>query len=181
MAFQDASQNFESPRGADSLALVSLILWCSLLSPPSHNSVSLPAVWGTTHFNSTLVEHTAVMSQLQSQFNLSLELTQVAPPLLTLAGKSWEAAMRLARELQGSGSDIVVEEDMATLFGRCTVSPNLSSTFRTLVSKSDVQTSILKGIALVSGAGPTVIRALTQSADGAYFAMVVQCMLCSAL
>lgn len=116
------------------------------------------------------------MPGLQNQFSLSLELTQVGPPLLTIAGKSWEVAMRLARELQSSGSDIVIEENMATLFGRSTISPSLSSTFRTLVFKSDVQTSILTGIALVSGAGPTVIRALTQPSDGAYFSMVVQCM-----
>ena len=37
-----------------------------------------------------------------------------------------------ARDLQGCGLDIVVVEDLATLFGRCIISSMLAFTFRAL-------------------------------------------------
>ena len=115
---------------------------------------------------------------LQNQFTLSLELTNLIPAGFVVAGKTWDAAMRLARQLQSSRSDIVIEEDLALMFGRCRIADNLARSFRTLVtaqSKSEPLQVLEAGIALISGPGPTVTRALTEGHGGPYFAMVVQC------
>ena len=107
----------------------------------------------------------------QNQFALSLELTRVAPVGL-IVSKAGQALMRLARDLQNSGSDIVIEEDLANIFGRCEISSILASSFKTVIAQSDGPPTLLDGgIALVSGAGPTVIRGLQESP---YFATVVQ-------
>ncbi|KAI4168984.1 MAG: hypothetical protein LQ343_006015 [Gyalolechia ehrenbergii] len=79
--------------------------------------------------------------------------------------------MSLARELRHSGSDIVVEEDLANVFGRCTISHTLTSSFKTIVAKSNSNISLLEGIVLQGGPGPTVLRALQEPP---FFAMVVQ-------
>ncbi|KAK4692938.1 hypothetical protein P7C71_g4363, partial [Lecanoromycetidae sp. Uapishka_2] len=107
----------------------------------------------------------------QDQFSLSLELTRIAPVGL-LVSKAGQALMNLARELQNSGSDIVIEEDLANVFGRCRISPQMASSFKTVILQSGGPPTILdSGIALVSGVGPTVARALQESP---YYATVVQ-------
>jgi hypothetical protein len=116
------------------------------------------------------------MSGFQNQFSLSLELSRVIPQAAFVIGKTYTAAMRLARELQSSGSDIVIEEDLALLFGRCHIASNIASSFRTVVAQTDLVSPVMAGIALLSGPGPTLLRALTQSPEGPFFAMVVQCM-----
>lgn len=115
------------------------------------------------------------MAGLQSQFSLSLELSHVIPQAALAVGKTYAAAMRLARELQSSGSDIVIEEDLALLFGRCRIAPNTLSSFRTVVSQAEILSPVMAGIALLSGPGPTLLRALTQPADNPFLSMVVQC------
>jgi hypothetical protein len=80
--------------------------------------------------------------------------------------------MRLARDLQNSGSDIVIEEDLADVFGRCKISGTMASSFKTVVNKSGTAHMLCEGIALQTGPGPTVVRAL-QSVP--YFATVIQC------
>lgn len=52
-----------------------------------------------------------------TQFALSLEATSLVPLTLTAATSAVGALMNLARDLQNSGSDIVVEEDLANVFG----------------------------------------------------------------
>ncbi|KAE8451814.1 hypothetical protein EG329_002654 [Mollisiaceae sp. DMI_Dod_QoI] len=108
----------------------------------------------------------------QNQFSLSLELTRLVPLAMTLAGKTYEAAMNLARDLQASGSDIVVEADILELFGHSRISDNISSSFRTIMSRTDPPESLSNGIFLFKGAGPTVLRALS---DVPYFSTIVQC------
>ena len=103
-----------------------------------------------------------------NQFALTVELTRLLPPIIN---KAADAIMNRARELRHSGSDIVVEEDLANVFGRCQISNALSSSFRTVVSKSTSNIHLLEGITLQAGPGPTVIRAFQ---DSPYFAMVVQ-------
>lgn len=112
------------------------------------------------------------MSPFSTQFSLSLELTSLVPVILNQAqaGITW-----LARELRNSGSDIVVEEDLAQLFGRCYITPNMSRTFRAVVGQSNNVSTLAAGLALFSGPGPTVKRALTEPAGNPYFCMVVQC------
>ena len=65
----------------------------------------------------------------------------------------------------------MVEEDLANVFGRCRISLTLSSTFRTVITKSTSNVPLIERITLQGGPGPTVIRALQESP---YFAMVVQ-------
>ncbi|CAF9921584.1 hypothetical protein IMSHALPRED_005210 [Imshaugia aleurites] len=79
--------------------------------------------------------------------------------------------MSRARDLRHSGSDIVVEEDLANIFGRCRISLTLTSSFKTIVTKSTSNVPLLERIMLQGGPGPTVIRAFHETP---YFAMVVQ-------
>ncbi|KAL9577190.1 MAG: hypothetical protein Q9212_006524, partial [Teloschistes hypoglaucus] len=82
-----------------------------------------------------------------------------------------DAIVSYARQLRQSGSDVVAESDLAKVFGRCKISSTLSSSFKTLVTQSNSNVSLLEGIMLQGGPGPTVTRAFRHSA---YFAMVVQ-------
>ena len=110
-----------------------------------------------------------------SQFALSLEVTKIVPVKLCLA-KSVEAVMSLARSLQNSGSDIVIEEeDLALLFGRCRISPKMESNFKVYLQQSGMipPFHLLDGIALQSGAGPTVSRAL-QVDNAPYLSTVIR-------
>ena len=109
------------------------------------------------------------------QFALSLELTRLVPAGLCAVGKAWEGAMTLARNLRGSGSDWVIEEDLVGLFGRCLIDRNMASTFTQVVHKSEPEVQLFAGVVLLSGPGPTVTRALTQASEGSYFAMIIQC------
>ncbi len=107
----------------------------------------------------------------QSQFALSLELTKFLPlgPIINAGG---EALLNIARELRRSGSDIVVEEDLATVFGRNRIEPHFASSFKTAVHSSEAhQISNYLDIILEAGAGPTVRRSLT---DRARFSTIVQ-------
>ena len=106
-----------------------------------------------------------------NQFALTVELTRLLPPIRWAASKAGNAIMSRARELRHSGSDIVVEEDLANVFGRCIISTSLISSFKTIVAKSNSNISLLEGIVIQAGPGPTVIRALQEPP---YFAMVVQ-------
>ena len=106
-----------------------------------------------------------------NQFSLSLELTRLVPVNLAVS-KAAEALLGLARNLQNSGSDIVIEEDLANVFARCRISPSLASSFKTVVLKEGTQNIPLeREISLISGPGPTVGRALKETP---YLATVVQ-------
>ncbi|KAL8727605.1 MAG: hypothetical protein Q9181_005647 [Wetmoreana brouardii] len=106
-----------------------------------------------------------------SQFALTAELTRLLPQIGWAATKTGNAIMDYARDLRHSGSDIVVEEDLVNIFGRCKISDVLTSSFKTIVSGSSSNVSLVEGIFLQGGPGPTVVRALQ---DSPYFAMVVQ-------
>lgn len=90
---------------------------------------------------------------LSNQFSLSLELTRLVPFGLATT----DAVMNLARSLQNSGSDVVTEEGLATIFGRCRISPQMATSFCTVVRKrnSSMLDSAL-GLSLEGGPGPTV-------------------------
>ena len=106
-----------------------------------------------------------------SQFSLSLELTRLLP-LGGAVEAGGRALIQLARELQRSGSDIVVEEDLAEVFGRNRIEPHFESTFRTAVRDSSiVQLPRLLDIILEAGAGPTVRRSVN---NRIYLSSVIQ-------
>ena len=131
---------------------------------------------------------------LTNQFSLSLELTRMFPVDLLAS----DSVINLARSLQNSGSDIVIEEDLAKLFGRCQIQQQMATSFRTIVNKNETSTlNSLLGLILQWGPGPTVsvrrrsiiaclrltffslekvLRALKHD-HGPYFAMVIQCSL----
>ena len=105
-----------------------------------------------------------------NQFTLSLELTRLAP-VASLSQGAAKAIIKFARDLQNSGSDIVVEEDLVEIFGRCRIATELDASFRTVVAGSTSTTSLWEGIMLQAGDGPTLARALKEPP---YFAMLVQ-------
>ncbi|KAL8634974.1 MAG: hypothetical protein Q9228_007489 [Teloschistes exilis] len=106
-----------------------------------------------------------------SEFALALELASFFPPIKWAVTTAGDAIMSYARELRQSGSDIVAEEELANVFGRCKISSRLASSFKTVVAQSTSNVSLLEGIMLQGGPGPIVARAFK---DSAYFAMVVQ-------
>ncbi|OAG44347.1 hypothetical protein AYO21_01343 [Fonsecaea monophora] len=103
-------------------------------------------------------------------FQFALELSNVLP-LRQLAASTYEMLLNMARELQNSGSGIVVEADLASIFGRSRVSLELEKAFKTKVHISKI-TPLREGseIQLRTGPGPTVTRAFE---DTQYFATIV--------
>ena len=82
------------------------------------------------------------------------------------------SVVQFARDLKISGSELVVEEDLAAIFGRGLVDPKLETHFKNLVTINSF-TSLHNGseIVLTAGPGPTVYRALK---DKYYMAVVIQ-------
>jgi hypothetical protein len=109
------------------------------------------------------------------QFSLTLELTRLVPlgPAVSFVGSK---LARLAREVTSFGSDVFVEESVAAVFGRLRLCPHFDKTFRMSVGTTDRSViSDVLDIALSSGPGPTVQRALTATnEDYRYLSTVVQ-------
>jgi len=108
---------------------------------------------------------------IPSQFSLSLELTKLLPAQAALT-YGVDAIVSLARELRRSGSDFLVEEDLAAIFSRGRVVSSLETHFRDVVKVASF-TPLHAGseIILDAGPGPTVRRALK---DRYYMATVIQ-------
>ena len=81
--------------------------------------------------------------------------------------------------VQDTGSSMLAEDDLATLFGRCQIETSVDTAFRTVMMRHSTQVQLSKDIYLRSGRGPTLERALAE--NGSFiFATVVQCaFLCS--
>lgn len=111
---------------------------------------------------------------VETQFNLALELAQVSN-LGSIVKAGATTFLDFARELRKSGSDIVVEEDLADIFGRGRIVPQLEESFRTAVVANATITPVYAGseISLCSGPGPTVLRALKEK-DRKYLSTVIQ-------
>jgi hypothetical protein len=106
---------------------------------------------------------------LSSQFQLSLELTNLIPSIPSGARE----LVNFARELQRSGSDLVAEEDLVEIFGRNKLEERFESSFKNVVKDSSKQTIISQALNIIieGGAGPTVQRALKHRE---HFATIVQ-------
>ena len=105
---------------------------------------------------------------------LSLELAKVFPvrEVITEATRS---AISFARSLKATGSDLIVEQDLADIFGRGRIEDEVQKVFKKLVcAKPSNTTPIYKNsqMYLDTGPGQTVIRAVT-SAEG-YLATIIQ-------
>ena len=111
-----------------------------------------------------------------TQFQLGVELTKFLP-VRSLVETGFTSVINMARELRKSGSDLLVEEDLATLFGRAKIDPVVEVQFKQSVMKDSNSTFIN----LSSGSeigfdrepGPTVKRALS-SKDPFYLSTVIQ-------
>lgn len=102
---------------------------------------------------------------------LALELSNILP-VREVVQSSAAQVINFARLLRKSGSDVVVEEDLAEVFGRGRISPKLESDFTNAV-KIQRFIPLRDGceIELHSGPGPTLSRALR---DRRYMATVIQ-------
>lgn len=104
-------------------------------------------------------------------FQLSLELAK-AFPINSWSESAVGKILKYARDLRASGSDIVVEADLAEVFGRGKVVHELEQDFRKVV-KVQKFTFLRDGceISLDSGAGPTLLHSFR---DNRYFSAVIQ-------
>lgn len=100
-----------------------------------------------------------------SQFSLSMELTRLLP-LRSATDKATEAVLNFARNLRVSeiravkrnqsdhakntGSDIVVEADLAEFFGRCRIARNMESSFRSVVSAPGTLFDLCHGLVWIA-------------------------------
>ncbi|KAL8752945.1 MAG: hypothetical protein Q9184_005570 [Pyrenodesmia sp. 2 TL-2023] len=107
----------------------------------------------------------------QSQFSLSLELAKVFP-VRQIVQIGTEQIVSLVRALRKDGSDFLVEEDLANIFGRGRIEPSLEADFRKVVRIGSIQPLHADSpIYLDSGPGATVRRALK---DHFYMSSVIQ-------
>jgi len=103
-------------------------------------------------------------------FQLALELSNVFP-VKELALSAASQILTFARDLRKSGSDVVVEEDLAEVFGRGRVSSELEKKFKDTVNiRTFTPLSNGSHVNLDSGPGPTLIRAFS---DRRYLATII--------
>jgi hypothetical protein len=99
---------------------------------------------------------------LPSQLSLSIELTRLLPAASLATVAAGGAIIKMARDLRQSGSDIVVEEDVASIFSQAIISADFERNFRLAIAEVSAFSTLanLLPIGLQSGPGPTVQRAL---------------------
>lgn len=104
-------------------------------------------------------------------FQISLELAK-AFPISSVTETIGSKVLKYARELRLSGSDIVVEADLAEVFGRGKIVHELEQEFRNVVKVQRV-TFLRDGceISLDSGAGPSLLHGLR---DSRHFSAIIQ-------
>ena len=76
--------------------------------------------------------------------------------------------------IQDTGSCMLTEDDLATLFGNCEIEASVDTAFRTVMRRHSTQVQLSKDIYLRSGCGPTLERALAENGSS-MFATVIQC------
>ncbi|MCJ1235159.1 hypothetical protein MMC14_003125 [Varicellaria rhodocarpa] len=99
---------------------------------------------------------------IPASLQLSVELTKLLP-LQTAVNSAAASVLKLARELKRSGSDILIEADLASIFGRARLESNFEQLFKERISKSSIA-SLHKDseIMLDARPGPTIRRALQE-------------------
>ena len=113
------------------------------------------------------------------QLQLGVELTNIFP-VRRIVDSTYDRIVSLARDLRKSGSDFLVEEELADIFGRGRINSEIERQFKDAVLK-DVDVLRLRRtdgtsleIALDSRPGPTLQRAVRQDPTEAYFSTLVQ-------
>ncbi|KAL9114815.1 MAG: hypothetical protein Q9187_007400, partial [Circinaria calcarea] len=111
---------------------------------------------------------------MQAGFQLAIELTNVFP-VREMVKSTFDHVVSFARELQKSGSDLIVEEDLAALFGRGRIMPDFIEQFKRVTLKDTRIIPLYRDsqIVLDSRPGPTVTRAFRDD-DPGYLATVIQ-------
>jgi hypothetical protein len=74
---------------------------------------------------------------LTPQFSLSLELANILPIKSALTYTA-STVVNLARELKRSGSDLLVEEDLAAIFGRAKIVTSVENHFKDVVKIASI-------------------------------------------
>lgn len=111
-----------------------------------------------------------VMS-ISRQFAISLELSKILP-IRSVISYSAESIINLFRALRRTGSDFLVEEDLAAIFGRVKIEDSLEKEFRDVVKIASITPLHAESsIVLDAGPGQTLLRALK---DRYYMALVIQ-------
>jgi len=111
------------------------------------------------------------MPPFSTQFSVSLELAKLLPARAAV-NYTAESILGFARELRRSGSDILVEEDLAAIFARGKIVPSVENHFRDVVKiASFAPLHAGSEIILDAGPGPTVRRGLK---DRHYMSTVIQ-------
>lgn len=106
-----------------------------------------------------------------SQFSLSLEIAKVFP-VRQLVQAGAEELVSLVRALRKDGSDFLVKEDLANVFGRGRIEPALEPDFRKAVRVGTIKPLHAdSSISLDSGPGATIGRALK---DRFYMSCIIQ-------
>ncbi|KAL8795513.1 MAG: hypothetical protein Q9182_007525 [Xanthomendoza sp. 2 TL-2023] len=107
----------------------------------------------------------------ETQFSLSLELAKIFP-VRHIIQTGAEEIVSLVRALRKDGSDFLVEEDLANIFGRGRIEASLEADFRKAVRIGSIRPLHAGSlISLDSGPGATVCRALK---DRFYLSSVIQ-------
>ena len=104
-------------------------------------------------------------------FQIGLELTKVLPVRESVENVGAKL-LALARNLRKSGSDLVVEEDLAEMLGRAQLTPQFEKRFKEVVTEQG--SKAIPGVSdvyLAQGAGPTVVNAVR---DRRYLSAVAQ-------
>src|SRR5438876_11760475 len=90
-------------------------------------------------------------------FQLALDVTKLIPVALNAGSQ----LLALARDFRKSGSDLVVEADLAEIFGGAKILPQFEMSFREVVKvRQYIPLSHGCEIELQSGPGPTLSNAL---------------------
>ena len=106
-----------------------------------------------------------------SQFALSVELSRLVP-IPSMASIASSALLDLVRDFRSSGSDFITEIDLAEVFGRCYIAPELAGGFKTLIQRSTrAKLTGIVELVLEAGAGPSVQYGLKNEE---LFRMIVQ-------
>jgi hypothetical protein len=118
------------------------------------------------------------MPEWSNNFQLALELSNVFPVgevVHEVGGAVYSKILSLARDIRRSGSDLLVEEDLAAIFGRARVDTELERRFRRDVVRNATIVTFHEGcrIVLDPGTGPTLNRALTLK-DHGYLSTIIQ-------
>ncbi len=111
---------------------------------------------------------------LQAQLSLSLELAKVFPirEALTSGAEQLANLVNLVRALKRTGSNFLVEKDLAEIFRRGKIEPSLEQHFRDVVKTESFQVLHAgSSMSIDAKPGATVYRALK---DRFYMSCIIQ-------